>query len=405
VAEPKTTSNTKPGTTKPGTKQGRQRAQKELEADLETAVAELEKRVDRLRAAYDQYFMGIEKMPPHVQIKDVERRLQDLRKIQIRNTALRFKFQTTLQKYNTYQSYWQRIVRQIEEGTYKRDVRRANERFGSGAQRRGAAKDLEIDVDLDDLMSEDADLDDLLDAPLAAAAADDLDDDARDTLPPDAPMEFDFPEIPRSTRGEAQRLMALDSPDAGIAFVLPQGPIEERPSQKHLARADGKPVLPPVAGPQKSGKTLLPPVAAPPRTMKLGNPGPSAGAAAAPAPAPPQATSTSPSTSKKKSTVPPPRDGLPRPPQKKSVRPGSITNGRPPPKAGDLSDERMRQLYSQYVETKRAQKESTAALSYESLARSLRESSEKLKEKHAGKKVDFEVDVKDGKTILRPVVK
>src|SRR6476646_8814370 len=98
--------------------------------------------------------MGIEKLPPHVQIKDVERRMQDLRKIQIRNTALRFKFQTTLQKYNTYQSYWQRIVRQIEEGTYKRDIRRANERFGTG-KRPGRAAEIEIDVELGELMSED----------------------------------------------------------------------------------------------------------------------------------------------------------------------------------------------------------------------------------------------------------
>jgi hypothetical protein len=50
-------------------------------------------------------------------------------------------------------------------------------------------------------------------------------------------------------------------------------------------------------------------------------------------------------------------------------------------------------------------RESTAAITYDGLAKSLRDSSEKLKEKHRGKSVDFEVTVKDGKTILRPVVK
>jgi galactokinase len=72
---------------------------------------------------------------------------------------------------------------------------------------------------------------------------------------------------------------------------------------------------------------------------------------------------------------------------------------------GDLSEERVRQLYSQYVDTKRKQNESTASITYDNLAKSLRESSAKLKEKHAGKNVDFEVTVKDGKTILKPVVK
>jgi hypothetical protein len=70
-----------------------------------------------------------------------------------------------------------------------------------------------------------------------------------------------------------------------------------------------------------------------------------------------------------------------------------------------LSDERVRQIYTQYVETKRRVGESTATLTFESLSRSLQDSSEKLKQKHAGKKVDFEVAVKDGKAVLRPVVK
>jgi hypothetical protein len=72
--------------------------------------------------------------------------------------------------------------------------------------------------------------------------------------------------------------------------------------------------------------------------------------------------------------------------------------------AGDLPDERVRQLYAQYVETRRQQRESTAAITFEAVAKSLRDSSAKLKEKH-GKSVDFEVSVKDGKTILKPVLK
>ena len=64
----------------------------------------------------------------------------------------------------------------------------------------------------------------------------------------------------------------------------------------------------------------------------------------------------------------------------------------------------MRQLYAQLVETKRRQNESTAAITYDGLARSLRESSAKLREK-LGKNVDFEVTVKDGKTVIKPVVK
>lgn len=391
MAEPKTTTSARAQAGKPPTRQDRKREQKEKDHDLETLVSELEARVDRLRASYDQYFMGIEKLPPHVQIKDVERRLQDLRKIQIRNTALRFKFQTTLQKYNTYQSYWQRIVRQIEEGTYKRDLRRAAERFGVNP-RRPAAAEIEIDVEFEDMMSEDADLDELLSSVSPARG----DDDAPDTIRPSSPEpHFEMPPIPRSD--DSRRLMALDDPDAGIPVYLPRGPIEERPSQRHLARAEGKAVLPAIAAPPKSGRTLVtgpiqpPPPSAPAQKQQVPVPAPSG-------------------TSKRKSTAPP-KDGSARP-SRKSSRPAAqpaAAKGAPQPakprREGELSDERLRQLYSQYVEMKRTQKESTAALSYDSLARSLIESSEKLKEKHVGKKVDFEVAVKDGRTILRPVVK
>jgi hypothetical protein len=102
------------------------------QSEIEAHVEELETRVDRLRSLYEQYFMGIEKIEPGVAKKDVERRFQVLRREQIRNTALRFRFQMVVQRYNTYQSYWIRVCRQIEEGTYKRDV--------LSAQRRDAAK-------------------------------------------------------------------------------------------------------------------------------------------------------------------------------------------------------------------------------------------------------------------------
>jgi hypothetical protein len=64
----------------------------------------------------------------------------------------------------------------------------------------------------------------------------------------------------------------------------------------------------------------------------------------------------------------------------------------------------VRQLYTQYVDAKRRQNESTATITYDAVARSLRESSVKLRQKH-GKPVDFEVTVKDGRAIIRPVLK
>jgi hypothetical protein len=98
---------------------------------IERDLDELEIRIERLRALYEQYFMGLEKLEPQIPRKEVERRIHLLRKEQIRNTALRFKFQMLIQRYNTLQQYWARVTREIENGTYRRDVMRAAARFGA----------------------------------------------------------------------------------------------------------------------------------------------------------------------------------------------------------------------------------------------------------------------------------
>lgn len=111
--------------------------------ELDESLSELETRLERVRALYEQFFMGIEKVPPEVLRKDVDRRIYILRREQIRNTAKRFKLQTLIQRYNTFQQYWTRVCREIEEGTYRRHVERARRRMSErealtvAAKRRG----------------------------------------------------------------------------------------------------------------------------------------------------------------------------------------------------------------------------------------------------------------------------
>ena len=109
-------------------------------AEIDAAIEELEIRLERLRALYEQYFMGIEKLQPTVPRKDVDRRIWELRRCQIRNTAKRFKLQTIIQRYNTFQQYWQRICRDIENGTYKRHLLRAESTQGASSALTAAAR-------------------------------------------------------------------------------------------------------------------------------------------------------------------------------------------------------------------------------------------------------------------------
>jgi hypothetical protein len=93
--------------------------------DVETLLSELAVKVERVKVLYEQYFMGIEKIEPQVSRKDIQRTMLMLQQMYIRNTGLRFKFNTLLQKWNIYITYWNRILREIEAGTYTRHLARA----------------------------------------------------------------------------------------------------------------------------------------------------------------------------------------------------------------------------------------------------------------------------------------
>ena len=64
----------------------------------------------------------------------------------------------------------------------------------------------------------------------------------------------------------------------------------------------------------------------------------------------------------------------------------------------------MQDLYAKYVAAKKQCNEPTHAITTENVAKSLGESAAKLRQKH-GKDVDFDVVVKDGKAIFKPILK
>jgi hypothetical protein len=101
--------------------------------DLDEVLNELEKKMDRLKVLYEQFFMGIEKIEPHIARKEVTRKMLELTQLNIRNTAIRYRFNALNQKFGVYTTYWNRTLREIERGTYYRNVARV----GREALRKG----------------------------------------------------------------------------------------------------------------------------------------------------------------------------------------------------------------------------------------------------------------------------
>lgn len=317
-------------------------------AEISQLIGELEERVERLRALYDQYFMGIERLEPTILRKDVDRRLWALRREQIRNTGLRFKLETAIQRYNTYQQYWQRIVREIENGTYQRDLGRAAQRFGENAvtafaKRRqkmfekGQVKKAERQATRRNEDPESTSADE----GLPASESYDVAFDDSDFLADQAPLSLDFGSVAPTPEEASPRSPAVPAP-----------PRPPRPPIKLVAVSPG---------------TL----------REVPKPAP-------PPPRPPAASRP---------------DQGPAPANKTDPKP--IAASRPDE---ELSATRLRQIYGQYVDAKRKANESTAAITFEKVAANLRETATQLRAKTKAA-IDFEVVMKNGRPVLKPVVK
>jgi hypothetical protein len=494
-------------------------------AELQTNLEELEERIDRVRALYEQYFCGIEKLEPQIPRKDVDRRIVVLRKEQIRNTAMRFKFQTLVQRYNTMSQHWGRVLREIENGTFKRDLARAAARFGVedaltavGKKRaKGLAKGLEAQLDRQARKKQQQKKEDEYEVVDDAdfEAVEDFDDDAptpppvRVAPPPGAhpldavPSIDDFDDDPRTDISEPPPVAAHQQrPGHGAFGRAAQAQQQAQYAQPHQAQPayaqphqaqhqyaqpqaqhpqaqhpQATPYMPPVASeaqrssaptaePKKGGGGLRlgggpakrvnqaalnriagaldddddPPARRPLMSAPLDiDVGPEPAAAPPPAASPPARAQPAPSPAPapvrkpllsgpididipvgERPSAPPAAAPAPpaalglKPPPKVASDPGL----RPQPKPAvrsedkpsrsenkDLSDQRLREIYAQYVNTRRERNESTAGITFEKLADSLRSQADKLKSKHTAKKVDYEVVVKDGKTLIKPIVR
>lgn len=153
--------------------------------EFEILLSDAEIQLSRIKHLYEQWFQGIERIEPQIPRKQFDRALHELRKVKPRNTALRFRFQTLIQRYTTLQTYWRRIGRQIEEGTYRRDLLRARRRREAARDERQierrarSSNPLELDpnedVNLDQLIGDASDrMDELLETPKEVAGPEDV---------------------------------------------------------------------------------------------------------------------------------------------------------------------------------------------------------------------------------------
>ena len=450
--------------------------------ELEKNLSALEEKIERVRALYEQYFVGVEKLEPQIPRKDVDRLLLQMRKEQIRNTALRFKFQMLVQRFNTLQQHWGRTMREIENGTYRRDMLRAAARFGvedaltavgkkqaekikrlldSQTARQGSRKEKRPEEVFEEVSTGDVELLDDFDddAPTPPPAVgqpqraqrprgpavytlDDIGDGEDPTgvtgplfpsspnvderrpraisLSPGGSAEHEIPAAPQSSSGEPVKKKGglrwggggLGPRKADPEALKRMASLAGAEAAGAAARVDAPPMRKPLMSQPLDLGLPEPEVEAPkpaPRRPLLDNPldidlGPSSIERPPATAAAPAAASASSGGAPAEQSQSPKRPQL-RPPPQAAQSKNADPSKSPGREFGELNEGRLREIYGQYVQARRTRNESTAGITFEKLADSLRSQADKLKGKHGSKRVDYEVVVKDGKTLIKPIVK
>lgn len=106
--------------------------------DLEEELQQLDQQMKQLKLDYEQYFLGSRPREPRQLRDQVDKQVQRRIGTAIRNTALRFRFNSMNSRFQALKRQWDHTLRQIESGTYERHVFKANLRDASAAPARCA---------------------------------------------------------------------------------------------------------------------------------------------------------------------------------------------------------------------------------------------------------------------------
>ena len=93
--------------------------------DIRLELDRLEAMIAELKVQYEQHFTGLVQLPPDKLHTNVRMLLRKMLKAPFRTAALNYRLKTLDNRYQTFNTYFQRVLKQKEDGTYSRDVFKA----------------------------------------------------------------------------------------------------------------------------------------------------------------------------------------------------------------------------------------------------------------------------------------
>jgi len=339
-----------------------------LPKEQQEMVAEMARGLEELRLIFEQYFMGNERVPPQEKRANYVGQLRRLKESgAIRNTVAKFQLNNLWSKYQTYVQMWNRILTQIEEGTYKRD------RFKVGLRKKQVSA-----------------------GPVPAEEIQELELEE---------IDFSVDEVDEAPVAPARPVAAAPAPPPMAARPAAPSPLAAPPRP-------GGPVPP--AQPAGMPATFLQrgtaPSSAPgsaPATAAVGSPAMAPRPAVTPGvpgAAPRAQPAMGPVTSQPPRPAAAPNAAMPRPAAAAApARPATAPAAAARPQ-GDISDDYLRRIERTLSDTRKKIGDATET-NFDTLKAQLAKQVPLIKQQHGAKSVEFQVVVKDGKALLKAIPK
>ena len=93
--------------------------------DVGEQLKQLDEKISELRVKYELFFSGVERRPPLWLRSEVQRMVQDLRRVKVLSTQEKFRFNSLTSRLGVLSRYWDRIQGERDGSRFSRDLARA----------------------------------------------------------------------------------------------------------------------------------------------------------------------------------------------------------------------------------------------------------------------------------------
>lgn len=90
--------------------------------DVDARLTQLEQQIEQVKTLYEQHFAGVLRRIPEKEHSNLKNSFKSINTGDLRSTVTKFRYQALKTRLLQLETHWQKVLKEIEEGTYRRDL-------------------------------------------------------------------------------------------------------------------------------------------------------------------------------------------------------------------------------------------------------------------------------------------